>query len=89
VAVNKEMKANFAKYGSLTSFDLTFNLVKNQTQSGEKFKVGGFVGMSNAKRITPFGFAATLYTREEDYCEIFSIFFKIMGKEPSVIVTDE
>ena len=89
VAVNQEMKANFAKYGDIVSFDLTFNLIKNQHKSGEKWKVGCFVGMSNAKRITPFGFAVTLNTKEEDYCEIFSTFFNIMGREPGVIVTDE
>ena len=64
LAVNQEMKANFAKFGDVVSFDLTFNLIKNQHLSKEKWKVGCFVGMSNAKRITPFGFAATLNTKE-------------------------
>lgn len=55
-----EMKKQFATYGDLVSFDLTFSLVKGQ-QSSQKWKLGCFLGQSRAKHMVPLGLVLTLH----------------------------
>ena len=83
------MKDQFKTYGDLTSFDLTFNMINHIHPSGSKFKIGCMLGLTSAKRITPFAFVVTLRTAKEDYVRIFRTFFEIMGRAPIVIVSDE
>jgi hypothetical protein len=71
------------------SFDLTFNLIKNTHPSKHKYKVGAFMCTSSCKKLTPVGLVVSLHQSRETYAEIFSTFFKAMGSQPKVLVTDE
>jgi len=83
------MKRLFKMYGDLVSFDLTFNLIKNKHPSGSKWKLGFFLATSSCKRITPLAVVATLFETKEVYVQILRTFFRAIGGQPPVIVTDE
>lgn len=61
VATNSEMKRLALQYGDLVSFDLSFNLIKNEHKSGKKWKIGVFLGTSSAKRIVPLALVAMVH----------------------------
>lgn len=77
------------RYGDVLSFDLTYNLVRNRHPTGEKWKVGVFLGMSSVKRMVPLGVVFTLFERKKVYQQMFKTLFKVMGRSPEIIMTDE
>jgi len=52
------MKRNFQDYGDLVSFDLSFNLIKDQHPNGKHWKIGCFLGSSSTKKMVPLAFVA-------------------------------
>jgi len=83
------MRKNFDMYGDSVSFDLTFNLVKDHHDSGRKWKLGCFLGLSASKHILPFALVATLFDSKEVFVRIFKTFFTAVNGQPKVIITDE
>ena len=69
------MKELFPKYGDVISFDFTFKLVKNTHISGQKWKIGLFLGTSSCKRMVPLGIVMSLYQTKESYLKIFRTYF--------------
>jgi len=52
------MKRNFQDYGDLVSFDLSFNLIKDQHPNGKYWKIGCFLGSSSTKKMVPLAIVA-------------------------------
>jgi hypothetical protein len=73
------MKKAFSMYGERVSFDLTFRLIKNKSESGSSWKAGVFLGLSSTNRLVPFGVALTLDSNKEAYMELFRMFFVAVG----------
>lgn len=89
VVANEEMRRQFKKYGNSVSFDLTFNLIKNQHPSGSKWKLGIFLAVTACRHIVPLAFVVTLFETTEAYVQIFRTFFRAMEGQPGIVVTDE
>ncbi len=54
------MKNNFAAYGDVVTFDLTFCTIKSIHPSGKAWKIGCFLGNSCTKKMVPIGLVVTL-----------------------------
>ena len=53
ILISPRMKEMFQKYGHVSSFDMTFNIVKEH-EDGRTWKTGILAGQSSCKRIIPF-----------------------------------
>jgi hypothetical protein len=53
------MKKMFEMYGQVMSFDLTYNVIKNDSTSAKQYAVGIFTGVNCYNHIIPFGIAIT------------------------------
>jgi hypothetical protein len=51
VTVSRTMRANFARFGDLLSFDVTYNLIKNNTSDGRRYRLGVFTVFDTNIRI--------------------------------------
>ena len=89
LVVTPKMKENFQKFGDWIGFDFTFNLVQEKHKSGKDWKVGCIMGISNAKKIVPFGLVLCIEETKERFYQIFKSFSNIMNKSPKVIISDE
>ncbi len=87
--VTPQMKELFLKYGQYVGFDLTFSLIKETPESTKEYLVGVFGGTSESQRITVYGFVVTNSQSVNVYKYLFGEFFKIMGKCPQTMITDE
>jgi hypothetical protein len=47
------------------------------------------MGISNSRKMVPFGLVLSTSETEERFYQIFKSFFDIMKKEPAVIISDE
>ena len=87
--VSQEMKNQFREIGDVVSFDLTFKMVRDQSNSGGTWKLGCFLATSPSKRMVPLALVLTLRETTEVYTRILTTFFKAMEGQPSVLISDE
>ena len=83
------MVSIFKKYGEVCYFDSTFKLIREKTPDQNLYPLGCFVGQSSDLFIVPFGFTITEKETKDVYKVVFVKFFQMMGKSPTVIITDQ
>ncbi len=74
IIVSPLMKENFQRFGDWMGFDLTYNLIQEQTEEGRKWGLGVFTGISSSKKIVPFGLVLTNEETSKAYYQIFKSF---------------
>ena len=89
LVVTPKMKENFEKFGDWVGFDFTFNMIQEKHASGKEWRIGCFMGISNAKRLVPFGLVLSTEETKERFYQIFKTFSNIMNKSPKIIISDE
>jgi hypothetical protein len=57
VAVSPNMRKNYEKYGEMVSFDITYNLLKNVSSNGHRYRIGVFCVTDSNIRILMAGIA--------------------------------
>ena len=91
VVVSPLMRKNYAKYGAsqFMAFDMTFNLFRQSHHSGQKFKLGCFMGLSSTRKLVPFGLVVSVDETKDRYSQIYRTFLQLMDQQPpSCVITD-
>jgi len=89
VVVNEEMRRQFAAIGEVVTFDLTFKMIKGESEAGGRWKLGCFLGTSPTKRMVPLALVVTLLDNTQVYVRFLRTFFLAMKGQPAVLITDE
>ena len=92
VSSSPEMIKDFKKFGEFVTFDLTYNMIKQFKEEGDKKKkwgLGLFLGKNNHNNPIPFGICLMNSEKKEDFVQVFRSFFDIMGRKPQSIITDQ
>jgi hypothetical protein len=87
--VTPEMKRLYREFGQFIGFDLTFSIIQEKPTHHKEYLMGIFAGTNESKRIVVYGVVVTNSQTVEAYKFILKSFFKLMGKKPTSIITDE
>lgn len=55
VFASAAMRRNFNKYGDMVSFDITYNILKNSTSDGKRYRLGVFCVLDTNVRVLIVG----------------------------------
>ena len=89
VFASPNMIKNYQKYGDMVSFDITYNLLKNFSTEGRRFRVGVFCVYDSNIRILFAGLAIICRETIVELYRVFELFLRIHGKPPQSFITDE
>lgn len=77
------------KYGRLTGFDVTYNLVREKSSSDRQYGVGTFASTDENLSIVPFAVVFLAKETKAYLVRAFRNFFRMMSVAPDAIVSDE
>jgi hypothetical protein len=83
------MREQYALFGDLVGFDLTFSVIREKTKNGGEYMIGVFASTNLYKKIVIFGLVVTNSQTVFAFSFIFKEFFKLVGSSPPTIITDE
>jgi hypothetical protein len=65
------MKKNYERYGEIVSFDITYNLLKNTSSEGRRYRVGVFCVTDSNIRVLMAGIAIVCQETTADMYKVF------------------
>ena len=89
IASNKKMISLFKKYGTVCTFDTTFNIIKELTPNNGSYALGCLLGQGPDLSIMPFALVIISRETKETYLTVFRKIFWLMESQPTTIITDE
>ena len=73
--LSETMKKNYARYGDILCFDVTYKLLKKKKGEVKHLGVGFFVGQDENSRIVLFAVSTIKHEPSENFCLLFEYFF--------------
>ena len=73
--LSETMKKNYARYGDILCFDVTYKLLKKKKGEVKHLGVGFFVGQDENSRIVLFAVSTIKHETSENFCLLFEYFF--------------
>jgi hypothetical protein len=89
VIVSAGMRENYARYGDLLAFDITYGLLRNVASDNRRYRVGVFSVSDTNLRLLLAGIAIIVDETTEAMFAVFDNFIQIHGRAPSSIITDD